>query len=106
MRKALVICGALMLWPVAARAQTILLTSPQAITTTASAVPQIYVGAAACPSEQLTFNWDTTPVGGIQIGQVLNVIKSNSSSACNSTDAPTDVGSSVDAAPTQTTTGS
>ena len=104
MRKAIVI-AALVLCPLAARAQ-FTLTSPQAITTTASTVPQIYVGRFNCPNEQLTFNWDLTALGGIQVGQTVNIVKTNSSSNCNLTTAPTDPGSSSNAAPTQTTTGS
>src|SRR5471030_2338081 len=90
MRKALVAC-ALVLCPLAARAQTtstFSLTSPQATTTTittTTSTPQIFVGAAACGNDPLTFNWDLTTLGGLQAGQVVNILKVHNSGECSGT---------------------
>src|SRR5471032_1568544 len=89
MRKALVAC-ALVLCPLAARAQTtstFSLTSPQATTTTTTtttSTPQIFVGAAACGNDPLTFNWDLT-LGVLQAGQVVNILKVHNSGECSGT---------------------
>ena len=106
MRKAIVI-AALVLCPLAARAQsTITLTSPQAITTTLTTTPEIYVGTANCVSnEALTFNWDLTAVG-LTTGQTVNIVETTDASSCSAITNPTDPGSSRVPAPTQNTTGS
>jgi len=109
MRKALVAC-ALVLCPLAARAQTtstFSLTSPQATTTTTTtttSTPQIFVGAAACGNDPLTFNWDLTTLGGLQAGQVVNILKVHNSGECSGTSV-TGAGESLVPAASQGTTG-
>jgi uncharacterized protein (TIGR03382 family) len=108
MRKALLAC-ALVFCPLAARAQsTFSLTSPQATTSTTAGttttVPQIFIGKAACASEQLSFNWDLTALGGLAAGQLVNIVKVHNSGECSGTSV-TGTGESLVPAPTQGTTG-
>jgi uncharacterized protein (TIGR03382 family) len=103
MRKVIVAC-ALLVCPLAARAQNFVLTSPQAAQVNATSAPQIFVGAKNCATEVLQFHWDLTNIGGLGNGQVLNIVKARSSSTCNGSTTVTapDI---ISAAPSQTVTG-